>query len=474
MTKKSVKKPIRKLVKKTAPARAAKIAKSAKPSAKSSAKPTQKHNAGAGAKVRSETVHFIGKSKATRFYLPNGLRLIVVPNHTAPVFSYQTWYKVGSRNEVVGLSGIAHLFEHMMFKETKNLKLGVFDKTMESLGAPDMNAFTGTDYTAYIQSLPIEALDKVAYLESERMTNLMLTKEQLEPEREVVQNERKQRTENNPEGLIFEELQKLAYTCHAYGRPVIGFEEDINRISTKDCEEFYNAYYAPNNAVIVIVGDVKPEKALKVIQKHYGHIPASQINASVIAAEPEQNSERRKELRLTIQLPKTYMAYKIPDASHPDQVPLALLSTILSTGRSSRLYRALVDKGITLDANTGPNPGIDPGLFYITFSSQSSHTPAEAIAIVDEVIRKIQAEGVTKEELQRAKNKSLTEFYMGLVTNPAKANFIGQGEVTYGDFSYSLHEMEQMHKATLEDIQRVAKQYLVPERRSMVIGVPNG
>ena len=186
-------------------------------------------------------IRFFGKSHLDRYEFENGLRLFVNQNKIAPVFSYQTWFNVGSRDEEKGKSGLAHLFEHMMFKGTVKRPQGVFDRTMESAGARDLNAFTSTDYTAYVSSLPVKELDLVAELESDRMVGLNLSKEQLDSEREVVQNERKQVMENNPEGKMYEELQRLAFTRHAYGRPVIGFGEDIDGLSTGDCIDFYRA-----------------------------------------------------------------------------------------------------------------------------------------------------------------------------------------------------------------------------------------
>jgi zinc protease len=373
---------------------------------------------------------------------------------------------------VEGYSGLAHFFEHMMFKGTKNLKLGVFDKTMESNGARDLNAFTSTDYTAYVQSLPIKHLDLVAGLESERMTNLLLAQDQFVSEREVVRNERKQRNENNPEGQMYEELQKLAFTKHPYGRPVIGWEEDLDRMTTDDCRKFYTRFYAPNNAVIVIVGNTKPDRAFKIVDKYYGKIPSSNIVRQKVIVEPVQKEERRKEMKLSLQVEKTYMAYKIPAADHEDQIALSVLSSVLSTGRSSRFYRAVVDTGLGMDVSAGASAGKDPGLFYITFAAQVGRKAQECLTAVDGVIKKIIGEGIQADELARAKNKLRTEFFLGLSTNSAKANFIGHNEVVLGDFKKCLEEMDLIKKIKTADVQRVAATYLRSESRSMILGVP--
>lgn len=422
---------------------------------------------------KAKSVSFLGASKAYRHTFANGLKCIVVPTHVAPVFSYQTWYDVGSRDEVEKYSGLAHFFEHLMFKETKKLKLGVFDKTMESHGARDLNAFTSTDYTAYVQSLPKKHLDLVASLESERMSNLLLVQDQFVSEREVVRNERKQRNENNPEGQMYEELQKLAFTVHPYGRPVIGWEEDLDRMTTDDCRAFYRRFYAPNNAVIVVVGDLKPDQVFATIQKRYGHLAAADIRRHPAIIEPRQTTERRKEMRLSLQMEKIYLAYKIPSASHEDQIPLSVLSTILSTGRSSRLYRAVVDTGIGMDISAGSGASKDPALFYITFAAQAGHKAAESLQAVERVLQDLSTDGVLEEELVRAKNKIRTEFFLGLSTNSAKANFIGHNEVVLGDFTEGLKEMELIKKVKSADIQRVVAAYFKTESRSMIVGVPN-
>lgn len=422
--------------------------------------------------IKTQNVPFLGKVKAKRFKLPNGLRIITVRSRVAPVFAYQTWYDVGSRDEEKGLSGIAHLFEHMMFKETKHLKPGVFDKTMESNGARDLNAFTSTDYTAYVQSLPVKALDLVAGLESERMKNLLLTPKLFESEREVVHNERKQRTENNPDGQMFEELQKIAFPKHPYGRPVIGFTEDLNRMTPDDCRRFYASYYSPNNAVIVVVGDLDPQVVLRTITKHYGKFTPADTRRIEVPAEPAQHGERRKELALNIQVEKVFMGYRIPSALHRDQLALSILGAVLSSGRSSRLYRALVDSGLAIDAGAGPGASKDESLFYVTFSAQAGKTAAECIAAVDKVMQDLADKPISPEELSRAVNKLQTEFYMGMTTNSAKANFIGHNEIVFGDFTRALAAMEELRYVSAEEVRECAMRHLSTRARSLVIGRP--
>jgi zinc protease len=415
---------------------------------------------------------FFGSAHLERFDFENGLRLFVNRNRIAPVFSYQTWFDIGSRDETPGKSGLAHLFEHMMFKGTKLRPQGVFDRTMESAGARDLNAFTSTDYTAYVASLPVKELDLVAKLESDRMVGLNLTQDQLDSEREVVQNERKQVMENNPEGQMYEELQKLAFTNHAYGRPVIGFGEDIAGFTLADCNDFYGAYYAPDRAVICVSGDLEPEKVARTVHKHYGKIPASKKLNPPPKNEPEQKEERVKVLSLPVQVEKAYFGYKVPDARHADQVPLSVLSMVLSTGRSSRLYRALVDTGICIDVGASVNTSKDPGLMYVSFTCQANKKADEAMHVIDRELDAISEGGITNEELERVKNKLRAEIHLGLSTNSAVARFVGQHELVMGDVRAALKEIEQIAKVAAPEVKRVAKQYMRRDNRSVVIGRP--
>ncbi len=415
----------------------------------------------------------IGGKALERFDFPNGLRLFVAQNKIAPVFSYQTWFNVGSRDEVPGKSGLAHLFEHMMFKGTKKRPQGVFDRTMESSGARDLNAFTSTDYTAYVASLPVESLELVAELESDRMTNLSLTKEQFDSEREVVHNERKQVMENNPEGKMYEELQRSAFPTHPYGRPVIGFAQDLDRMTVTDCEEFYQANYAPNNAVIVVSGGVRPDRVAALVHKHYGKIPASSRNfAKDVPDEKRQTEERVSVLRLSVQVEKALFAYKVPDAKHPDQVPLSILSMVLTNGRSSRLYRALVDHGVCIDIGASVHASKNESLFYFSFTCQQGKGAEEAIDVIDRELQAVVSKGITAEELDRVKNKLRAEIHMGLATNSSVARFIGQQELVMGDVRLAVEEIDKIQAVELPEVQAMAKKYLQRQQRTVVIGKP--
>ncbi|MGZ3694977.1 MAG: M16 family metallopeptidase [Bdellovibrionota bacterium] len=415
---------------------------------------------------------FIGQTQLERFDFENGLRLFVLENKLAPVFSYQTWFNVGSRDEEKGKSGLAHLFEHMMFKGTLSRPQGVFDRAMESAGARDLNAFTSTDYTAYVASLPVSSLELVAELESDRMTSLNLTKEQFESEREVVHNERKQVMENNPEGKMYEELQRLAFTRHPYGRPVIGFAQDLDSMTVEDCNEFYKGFYAPDHAVICVSGDVKPEKVAAIVYKYYGKIPASGRKEPAVAPEPMPTQENVSVLSLPVQVEKCYIGYRVPDARHADQVPLSILSMVLSTGRSSRLYKALVDTGICIDAGTSVGGSKDSSLFYFSFTCQKGKRAQTAIEVIDSELNAFIEKGITAEELERVKNKLRTEIHAGLVTNSAVARFVGQNEIVLGDVEAAIEEIDKIQKVELPEVREMARKYLRRETRTVVIGKP--
>ena len=415
---------------------------------------------------------FIGELELDRFDFENGLRLFAVENKIAPVFSYQTWFNVGSRDEEAGKSGLAHLFEHMMFKGTHKNQQGIFDRTMESSGARDLNAFTGTDYTAYVASLPVEALETVAALESDRMVGLALTKEQFEAEREVVHNERKQVMENNPEGKMYEELMKLAFTKHPYGRPIIGFEADLDSMSTDDCNAFYRAFYSPSNAIICVVGALKPEKVAAMVSKYYGKIVPQKKPSWVAPVEPVQKEERVSVLSLPVKVEKAYFGYKVPDARDHDQIALSVLSYVMSSGRSSRLYRALVDTGICIDQGASLNSSKDPSLFFFSFTCQTGKRAEDALGVLDREIRLVCENGISQEELDRVKNKLSTEIHLGLVTNQSLSRFIGQHEIVLGDVRLGVEEIAKIQAVTTDEVKAVAAKYLKKTQRTAVIGKP--
>jgi zinc protease len=421
--------------------------------------------------AKHEVLPFVGSFQVHRFALDNGMRLLVVEDHRSPTFAYQTFFRVGSRNEAKGRTGLAHLFEHMMFKETKNLKDGEFDRTLESAGVEGENAYTSWDHTVYVQELPKTQLDLVARLEAERMVNLVVNDASFKTETEVVQNERRYRYENNPDGVLFQELMGLAFTTHPYHWPVIGYQEDLAAMSAEDARAFYRAYYSPNHATVVVVGDVVPSEVLATVEKHYGGLAAQPAPDAAIAAEPEQVSPRRKALRLNMQIEKLLIGYHIPNALHPDYAAMYLLESVVAGGKSSRLHRALVETGIASSVESYALDGKDPQLFVVGANMQSGKRAAQAESAVLRELARLAREPVPAAELERAKNRASFKFYDDLESNSEKARFLGQWEDLAGDFRAGLGLFERVRKLGPADIQAAAKKVFDPKGRTVVTGV---
>lgn len=407
-----------------------------------------------------------------KFKLQNGLKVIILEDHSAPVFAYHTWYNVGSRNERDGITGIAHLFEHLLFKETKNTKEGEFDKILEEQGG-SINAATYVDWTFYRDSLPKEAFDIIPKLEADRMQWMILNERQINSEREVVLNERRMRVDNSPDGLMSEALYKLAFTSHAYHWPVIGWMKDIEAITIEDCVNFYKTYYSPNNATIVVVGDLKTQDVLNKINQHYGSIAAAEIPLENIPTEPEQEKERQTKMDLTIPAEKMLMGYKIPGLLHSDFTVLSAINAILFEGHSARLYRKLItDSSIVSEVSGSLDHTKDPGLYTIHVSMNEDHQLSEAKKIIEEELEKLKTNMVSQEELARAMNRVETSFWMSFGTADEKAQNLGFYETSAKDYKKLFQEMDDLKKVSPEDIQRVANQYFSQSKRTVVYAHP--
>jgi zinc protease len=359
-----------------------------------------------------------------------------------------------------------------MFKRTKNYGDGQYDAILERAGVQGENAFTNNDYTAYIQELPKKHLETIIKLESDRMVNLIVDDEAFRTEREVVQNERRMRTENNPDGLIYQELHHIAFTQHPYHWPVIGYEEDLNRMTAKDAEAFYKKFYHPGRATVVVVGDVDPFETYELVKKYYGEVPSKELTPDNITPEPEQLNPRRSTLRLNVQVEKLALGFPVPGNKHVDTPVLDVIEGLLSKGRASRLERALVDTGVATDAECSSNSAVDSGLFscYVSLQDKKSASVAEKIILNE--LSKLASVPVTEAELKRTKNLILFGIYNSLTENHSKAQWLGSLETQYGRFETGVRLTDEIMKATPKDIQRVAGQYFRPERRNVVMGVP--
>jgi zinc protease len=419
-----------------------------------------------------EAVPLVGTFEVLRTRLDNGLTLLVVEDHRSPTFAYQTWYDVGSRDENPRYTGLAHLFEHMMFKETKSLKDGEFDRIMERAGSDGFNAFTNFDYTAYVQELPADKLELMAKLESDRMVNLVINEKAFKTETEVVQNERRMRYENNADGTMYHELFGLAFRVHPYRFPVIGLQEDLDRMGAKDAEAFYRQYYRPNHATVAVVGDVDPREVLRVVKRHYEAIPSSPPLDRAKTPEPAQTEVRRKTLRLPLRTEKRMIGWRIPALSHPDAAVLSVLRGLLTGGGSSRLERALVDTGIATSVSGYELDNRDPTLFIVAATLQRGKKAAQAESVILNELARLARDGVSEEELARAKNALSFEFYQALEDNMGKANFLGQYSITLGRFERALDAFARMQAVTPADARRVAQAYLQGPARSVIYGKP--
>ncbi|MCB0308191.1 MAG: insulinase family protein [Bdellovibrionales bacterium] len=407
-----------------------------------------------------------------KFRLQNGLKVIILEDHSAPVFAYHTWFNVGSRNERDGITGIAHLFEHLMFKETKNTKEGEFDRILEEQGGK-INAGTYLDWTFYRESVPKEAFSLIPPLEADRMANMILSEKQINAEREVVANERRFRVDNSPDGQMQEALYKNAFTVHPYHWPIIGWMKDIQSISVQDCITFYKTYYAPNNATIVVVGDVMTQDVLSAINKSYSHIPSSVVPAEDIPSEPSQEKERLVTLELTIPEEKILIGYKVPDLLNPSFNVMSVINGILFDGHSSRLYRKLVaDSSMASEASGSLDHTKDPGLYTIQVSMNDGIAADKALTIIDEEIEKLKVEKVTQEELERAVNRVETSFWASFGTADEKAQNLGFYETAAKDFKKVFMEVELLRKVTPNNVIEAAKTYLQTSKRTIVRAKP--
>ena len=404
--------------------------------------------------------------------LENGLTILTLEDHSAPVVSYQVWFKVGSRNERPGITGISHLFEHMMFKGSKNIGSEEHAKLIQANGGID-NAWTSNDNTTYFENLPSDKLELAVRLESERQVNLNITPENLASEREVVKEERRVSTDNDPAGLLNEQLYAAASPAPPYQWPVLGWMSDLDAITLEDCQNYFRTHYAPNNATVVIVGDFKTDQAVALVKKYYGDMKAQPPGPPVKTVEPQQLGERRVYVHKIAQVSSLSLGYHSPDLNHPDIIPLKVLSQILFSGQSSRMYKKLVyDKQMAISVSGGVDEVIDPGLFYIDASVKPGFTVERIEKELYDELERLKTELVTDRELQKAKNKLEANFYNRLQTVSSKASRLGFYQTIAGDYQKLFSEAEKIQAVTKEDLQRVAKQYLTDKNRTVAILVP--
>ncbi len=406
--------------------------------------------------------------------LPNGLRVRLLADPGGQTVSYYTFFRVGSRNERLGLTGISHLFEHMMFNGAEKYGPKQFDRVLESRGGSS-NAYTSNDLTAYYDDLAAEALPIVVDLESDRMRSLRLTPETLEQERQVVKEERRLRTENSVFGLMEEQLEALVFLAHPYRWPVIGWMDDVERITREDCLGYFRTYYAPGNAAIYVVGDIDPDATLALIESSYEVIPAGPPAPSVSQGEPQQRGERRAVVRYPAQAPALLAGWRGPAAKSPDSPVLDVLQTCLAVGESSRLRRRLVQQletAVSVHVSWGWR--IDPGVFLVFAEIAPRVRPERVERALWEEIDRVAVRGVTSAEVRRAQRLLRSAVLHELATHNGVAHAFGQAEALLGDWREAGRTLEQYAAVRPADVKRVAAQYLDPTRRCVVTLEPEG
>ncbi len=415
----------------------------------------------------AQTVRF------TEHKLKNGLRVILSEDHSAPTYSIVVTYNVGSRDERQGRTGFAHLFEHMMFQGSENVGKGEHFIIIENNGG-GMNGNTTSDRTVYFETLPANQLDLGLFLEADRMRSLAINQSNLDNQRTTVQEERRQRYDNQPYGRSFEMLLATTYDNFAYKHSTIGSMEDLNAATVKDVAEFFRTYYAPDNAVLSMAGDFKSDEALSKIEKYFGNVPSQPPPPAPDMTEPKQTAERRKTLDDPLaQLTRIDIAYKIPPGNTPDWYALAVLGDVLSTGQSSRLYQKLVrEKQVALQANAGAMERRGPSLFIATLMVTPGKDPAEVEKLFYEEVERVKSETVTDAEMEKVRMSVRRGDVEQLQGTLYRAQALGENAVFYNDPGVINTSSEKIKKVTKQDIQKVARTYLTEANRTVVVTTP--
>lgn len=401
------------------------------------------------------------------FTLKNGMKFLVVEDFSIPNANMYLFYKVGSRNEHQGITGLSHFFEHMMFNGAKKYGPKMFDQTMEFNGGAN-NAYTTENVTVYTNWFPASASEVIFDLEGDRISSLSIDPKMVESERGVVLSERSTGLENSPWEQLSQTLSGVAFLEHPYHWPVIGYEDDMKNWKQEDLERYFKTYYAPNNCVVVVSGGIKYDEVKRLAEKYLEPIPAQPAPPKVNIVEPEQTGERRVLVQKESATPYLMIAYHVPEAKHEDYYALNILNSVLSSGKSSRLYTTLVDKKqVATSVFSGFGESFDPTLFQVYgITAKGVHESALEQGVY-EVLESIKNEGITEAELQKIKNQKLMEFYDQIETINGKSNNIGTYEVFFGDYRKMFDAPAAYNKVTVADVQRVAKKYFTKSNRTV-------
>ncbi|NWG07714.1 MAG: insulinase family protein [Chloroflexi bacterium] len=415
--------------------------------------------------------------------LSNGLKVLLKEIRTAPIISSWLWYRVGSRDEVQGRTGISHWVEHMQFKGTEQFPANVLDKAISREGGT-WNAMTYLDWTAYFETMPADKIDLALRLEADRMVNSRFNEEEVASERTVIISER-EGNENEPLFLLGEAIQQTAFRIHPYHHEVIGDMTDLRTMTRDDLYTHYRTFYVPNNAVLALAGDFDLPSMLARIQELFEKIPAGPEPTRIARPEPAQNGE----VRLSVEGPgaTTYVqvCYRFPSATHPDFFPLSVLDSLLAgpsnlnmfgggiSNKTSRLYRALVDKQLAVSVHGGAQATIDPFLYTITMTIHPRRRPEDALAALDTELLRLKEEKVTKEEIVRAIKQARAIFAYGSENITNQAFWLGYAEM-FAKYEWFLTYLDKLSMVTAKDIQRVANEYFKPQSRVVGTYVPQG
>jgi predicted Zn-dependent peptidase len=402
------------------------------------------------------------------FTLKNGMEFLVLEDHSIPNANMYLFWKVGSRNEYPGITGLSHFFEHMMFNGAKKYGPKQFDLTMEGNGGGN-NAYTSENLTVYTDWFPSRAMEVIFELEADRIMDLAIVPKMVESERAVVASERRTRMENSNHSILQEEVKGIAFRAHPYSWNVIGHESDIANWKQEDLEQYFRTYYAPNNALVVMVGDLNVEQVKKLAQTYFEKIPGSKPPRAIHTIEPDQRGERRLFVtKASTSAPAILIGYKVPATKHEDTFALDILGTVLANGSSSRLFRRLVDEEqLATDIFFYMPDSFDPNLFYLYVEANPDSSTDEIEKVIYQEIQKVSKGGLTNQELQKVKNKKTIDFYRSMETIDDKADTIGTYHLFYGGYKTLFATPENYGAVTLDDVARVAGQYLKKANRTV-------
>jgi zinc protease len=420
-----------------------------------------------------EALAQVGTIDFTEFQLKNGLRVILHEDHSTPIVAVDVAYRVGSKDEDSTKTGFAHLFEHLMFDGSPNVKRGEFDQYITRAGGWD-NAYTTWDMTNYYEVLPSNQLELALWLEADRMAALAITDVGIRTQREVVKEERRWRVDNRPYGTAEEKIYSHAFKKHPYRWPIIGYMEHLDRATLEDVQNFFKAFYVPNNATLVIAGDINPVETRILVEKHFATIPerTSPIRR-VSLVEPPQETEEREVVPDNVQLPAVFISYRVPEEGHADFYPLVVLSNILSAGESSRLYQNLVyDKKIAQEVEASVVAMEHPGLFLITATAMHGCTADTLEQEINREIERLKEFPVNPRELEKVKNQVESSMTFGKQRVDQKADLLAHYATLRGDPHQLNREIDNYLRVQRDDIVRVAKQYLRKTNRTVLHYIP--